>query len=85
MRISKFLAAAIVTVLAAGSLQAQRPDTDLQAKAREALQQAEAQQDAQAVVTNAPPPKKKVKAKPPPRPTLRVAAPVVPGRSCVRL
>ena len=52
MRISKFLAAAFVSALAAGSLQAQRPDTDVQAKAREALEQAEAQQDTQAAPTN---------------------------------
>jgi len=57
MRILKFLAAAFVAVLAAGSLQARRTDSDVQTKAREALQQAEADQDAQAgAAKNATPP-----------------------------
>lgn len=70
MRILKFLAAAIVAALAAGSLHAQRPDTDLQAKAREALEQAEAQQNAQAAPTNKVTPPKKMKAKAPAAPAV---------------
>ena len=69
MRILKFLAAAMVAVMAAGSLPAQRADSDLQAKAREALAKAEADQDAQGAggknATPAPAPAPAKKKKPP--------------------
>jgi hypothetical protein len=86
MRILKFLAAAFVAALAAGSLPAQRPDTDLQAKAREALEQAIAQQDA---TNNVKPPAKTMPPKAKPAPVVKTTPPpaapavVVPDRPTV--
>lgn len=60
MRILKFLATAFLASLAVGSLHAQRADTDIQAKAREALEQAVANQNSTNSVAPAPAPKKKM-------------------------
>lgn len=86
MRILKFLAAAFMAVVAASSLQA-RTDSDVQAKARAALEQAESQpasQTAPAPAPVTPPPKpaaqpapKPVTPPPPVAVPVAAAAPVV--------
>src|SRR5260221_14545065 len=86
MHIPKLLAMISVVTLGAGSLSvhAQRPDTDMQAIAREQMRQALEKLDAQhpAAATNAPvavkPKPKKVVVQPPPAPPTMVIVPAAP-------
>lgn len=83
MHIPKLLAVVCMAALGASSLNAQRADTDVQAKAREKLREAMAQADAQQVTAPAQPAVTKPPAAPPPVIVSAPAAPVqtAPGNS----